>query len=74
MLCQEAREVGLKEPPFTVPLTAVGGGSKPAAAPAPQEMGRDKEAAPAAAKPVPEEAAKKVEEATPKAEETKPGM
>lgn len=73
VLCQEAREVGMKEPPYTVPLTTVGGGSKPAAAPAPQEMGRDKETTPAA-KPVPEDAAKKVEEAKPKVEETKPGM
>lgn len=73
MLCQEAREAGLKDPPFAVPLTMVGGGSKPAAAPAPQEMGRDKETTPAA-KPVPEEAAKKVEEEKPKVEETKPGM
>lgn len=70
-LCQATREAGLKEPPFTVPLTNVGAGSKPAAAPVPQEMGRDNDAT-AAAKSVPEE--EKAQGAKPKVEETKPGM
>lgn len=43
VLCQEAREAGIKAPPFTVPLTMVGADAKPSAAPAAQEMGRDKE-------------------------------